>query len=150
MDHTMTPAVLWLVCLLYIIGLFNHISKDILNSQNPIYIAMGEQTDISKYLCFYWLETIYFHTTHTLFLDVGHEKAGWYVGPTDNIGDILTHQILDAMTLKVVPRSNVHTATNPNTQTITSNTPTFLRFLTMKTTSTSSHLLIWPHWIWIQ
>ena len=62
MGRMNTPEVLWLLCLLFIVKLFNHVGHVILNGQNPIFVATGERADISKFLCFHWLQTFYYYS----------------------------------------------------------------------------------------
>ena len=113
-DRTQSPPFLWLLCLLYIVGLFNHVTHESLQGIPPITKATGQQVDISKYLIFHWLEPVYYHQPHQAAFPSNHsEKPGWYVGPAEDVGDVLTHQILDAESLKVVNRSNVRSVTDP-------------------------------------
>ena len=88
MDRTNTPAFLWLLCLLYIAGLFNHVAHACLQDMTPITKATGQQVDVSKYLAFHWLEPVYYHQPHEAsFPSTSSERPGWYVGPADDIGD---------------------------------------------------------------
>ena len=101
-DRTNMPAVLWLLCLLFIVGLFNHVANESIGNLSPITKATNQPVDVSKYLCFCWLEPVYYYQPDSSFPFIGHENSGWYVGPADDVGDILTHQILDANSFKVI------------------------------------------------
>ena len=115
MDRTNSPAFLWLLCLLFVVGLFNHVAVQAIGDTCLITKATGQKVDVSKYLVFHWLEPVYYHQQHeATFPSTGSEKSGWYVGPAEDTGDVLTHQILDAESLKVVCRSNVRSAKDPN------------------------------------
>ena len=74
----------------------------------PIEVQTGQQPDISAYLAFYWFEPVVYKGPGDRF-----EKAGYWVGPAENIGDVLTHSILTKDTQQVVYRSNVRSAHTP-------------------------------------
>ena len=52
MDRTGTPAKFWLLCLLFVICLYNHLALEILGGKTPLEIATGQQPDISAFLNF--------------------------------------------------------------------------------------------------
>ena len=123
MDRTNKAAFLWLVCLLFIVGLFNHVSNELMSDQPPITVATGQKVDVSKYLQFYWLEPVYYYAHDSTFPSAGHEKAEWWCGPAHDTGDILTYDILDAQTWKIIKRSVVRSARDPLTQNLRANFP---------------------------
>jgi hypothetical protein len=54
MDHTGTQAHFWLLCLLYVVFLLNHLASDNLGGLTPPEVATGQRPDISallKFLC---------------------------------------------------------------------------------------------------
>jgi hypothetical protein len=112
----MTQARFWLLCLLYVDYLLNHLSSDVLGGLTPIEIATGQRPDISALLQFRWFEPVLYSVDHSFASD-SPEKSGRWVGVADNQGDALTYLILNDDTQKVVTRSAVRTAldsTNPN------------------------------------
>jgi hypothetical protein len=116
MDRTGTQARFWLLCLLYVVFLLNHLSSDALGGLTPIEIATGQRPDISALLQFRWFEPVLYSVDHSFASD-SPEKSGRWVGVAENQGDALTYLILTDDTQKVITRSAVRTAldpTNPN------------------------------------
>ena len=57
LDRTGSPAELWLLCMLYVVDLHNHLaSPKIDNHVTPIQKAFGYVPDISKFLQFHWYQ----------------------------------------------------------------------------------------------
>jgi hypothetical protein len=116
MDRTGTQARFWLLCLLYVVFLLNHLSSDALGGLTPIEIATGQRPDISALLQFRWFEPVLYSVDHS-FASNSPEKSGCWVGLAESQGDALTYLILTDDTQKVITRSAVCTAldpTNPN------------------------------------
>ena len=112
MDHTGTPASMWLLCFLFIVGLFNHVSQSHLQNMDPITKATGQAMDVSQYQQFHWLQHIYYYNHDKAFPSTSGKSAGWWCDPTDQVGDILTYWILNINTKKLVACSNVCSAGN--------------------------------------
>jgi hypothetical protein len=116
MDRTGTQARFWLLCLLYMVFLLNHLSSDALGGLTPIEIAIGQRPDISALLQFRWFEPVLYSVDH-FFASDSPEKSGRWVGVAESQGDALTYLILTDNTQKVITCSAVRTAldpTNPN------------------------------------
>jgi hypothetical protein len=116
MDRTGTQARFWLLCLLYVVYLLNHLSSDVLGGLTPIEIATGQCPDISALLQFRWFEPVLYSVNHSFASD-SPEKSGRWVGVAENQGNALTYLILTDDTQKVITHSAVRTAldpTNPN------------------------------------
>jgi hypothetical protein len=116
MDRTGTQARFWLLCLLYVVFLLNHLSSDALGGLTPIEIATGQRPDISALLQYRWFEPVLYPVEHSFASD-SPEKSRCWVGVAENQGDALTYRILTDDTQKVITRSAVCTAldpTNPN------------------------------------
>ena len=107
MNATGTPNGRWLLCVLFIIGLLNHVATPVLNDRTPMELKFGETPDVSKYLCFRWWEPVYYLDQH------GKEHLGRWAGIADNVGDELTWIIVSGETGKAMFRSDVRTATDP-------------------------------------
>ena len=63
MDRTNTPAKFWLLCVLYVILLSNHIAHASLGNITPIEKAKGYRPDVSKFLQYRWFEPVYYLDT---------------------------------------------------------------------------------------
>ena len=105
MDRTGTPAKFWLLCLLYIVYLYNHISFQSNGEKTPLEVATGVVPDISSILAYHWWQPVYFMDDDGKFPSSSKEKRGRWVGVAENIGDTLTYLILSDDTEKVVARS---------------------------------------------
>ena len=86
MDRTGTPPEMWLLCMLYVIDLHNHIaSSNNPNHCTPIQVAFGHQPDISKFLQFHWWQKVlYLSDTHKFPSDT-YEGIGHFVGIANHI-----------------------------------------------------------------
>ena len=58
-DCTSSLAYLWLLCLMYICFILNHMASKALNNFIPIQVLTGSTPDISPLLQFQWYEPIY-------------------------------------------------------------------------------------------
>ena len=103
MDRTGTPAASWLLTLLFVVGLFNHITNAQINDMAPITKAKNLPVDVSKILHFRWLESVYHcQCDGESFPSSNNERSGWWCGPAEDVGNVLCYQILDAQNLKIV------------------------------------------------
>ena len=108
MDHTGTPASLWLLTVLFVVGLFNHVTNAQIDNMAPITKAKNQPVDVSKCLHFWWLEPVCCRQCDgESFPSSNNERAGWWVGPAEDMENVLCYQILDAVTLKVVKHSEI-------------------------------------------
>ena len=107
MARTGTPKRFWLLCVLFVIMLMNHIVLESLGNQAPLTVATGQPTDVSPFMEYRWWEPVTFED------DEGEETIGRWVGPIENCGDILTYQILSGESEHVVFRSDIRTLTDP-------------------------------------
>jgi hypothetical protein len=112
MDRTGTQASFWLLCLLYVVFLLNHLASDALGGLTPIEVATGQHPDISALLQFRWFEPVLYYVDHSFAAD-SPEKSGCWVGITETQGDAFTYLILTDDTQKVITRSTVHSALDP-------------------------------------
>jgi hypothetical protein len=112
MDRTGTPSSFWLLCLLFVIFLMNHMASDALDGLTPIEKATGVKADISPLLQFHWWEPVFYQADHG-FPSSSREKSGRWVGIAEYQGDILTYKILTDDTQEVITRSNVRSAKDP-------------------------------------
>jgi hypothetical protein len=107
MDRTGTPAKLWLLCLLYVVFLMNHLSSPALDGLTPIEKATGQRPDISPLLNFHWYEEVLYADEAHSFPSQSREKSGRWVGIAETKGDALTYHILTDDTHQLITRSAV-------------------------------------------
>jgi len=112
MDRTGTKANYWLLALLFCVTLLNHLASASLDWETPIYKATGQRPDISAFLIFHFNEKV-LYAVDNCFPSVSPEKIGFYMGPAEHQGDILTHLVLTADTDKVIARSAVRKFNDP-------------------------------------
>ena len=94
---------MWLLCMLYVIDLHNHLACPKLhNNMTPLQHAFGIVPDISKFLQFHWWQRVLYKRDHKAFLSNTVEDIGRFVGIANHIGDILTYQILTDDTQQVI------------------------------------------------
>ena len=113
MDRTGTPAKMWLLCLLYVVYLHNHMATESIGWKTPLQYKDGQRSDVSALLLFRWWEPVYYSLESRTFPTGTREKLGRWVGVAENQGDALTYLVLDDDSQKVVVRSNVRTALDP-------------------------------------
>ena len=70
--------------------------------------------EISALLIFSFYERVYYLESETPFPN-SREKAEWFIGIAENVGDALTFWILTEDTKKIIARSVVRTAEDPKT-----------------------------------
>ncbi|KAL7571369.1 hypothetical protein ACA910_007681 [Epithemia clementina (nom. ined.)] len=116
MNRTGAPANCWLLCLLYVCYLLNHIACAALDYEVPMFHLTGITPDISILLLYVFYQKVYYATHDQSFPSESEERAAYWVGFGEHVGDALTHKLLDAETNKVIYRSAVRPADarNPN------------------------------------
>jgi hypothetical protein len=114
LDRTGTPPTFWLLAMLYVINLMNHLAVASLDWKTPLEVAHGQKPDISPFLHFRWWEPVYYEAPATNgFPSESVEKTGRWVGIAEHQGDVLTYLVLTDDTLQVIARSNVRSALSP-------------------------------------
>ena len=114
MDRTGTPAQYWILATLYVIYLMNHVCLTSLGDISPLHHVNGYAHDISSLLHYRWWEPVYYHDEGAEFPSQSREKRGRWVGVAENVGDVLTYQILTEDTGQVICRSVVRSALDPD------------------------------------
>jgi hypothetical protein len=84
----------WLMALMYVCLLLNHLASAVLGWKSPEQILSGQQPDISKFLHISFYEPVYFKSHSNTFLSGPNEEQGWWVGIATNVGDALTYKVL--------------------------------------------------------
>mmetsp|Transcript_20329 Transcript_20329/g.42624 ORF Transcript_20329/g.42624 Transcript_20329/m.42624 type:complete len:1867 (-) Transcript_20329:137-5737(-) len=105
MDRVGCPADHWLLCLLYVVDLFNVLANS--KGEIPKSQVTGEMTDVSPYLDYHFYQEIFVENPK------GGEQLARWCGPTSKIGDSLTYWVLLNDTKKLVARSNIRPAKDP-------------------------------------
>lgn len=93
MDRTGTPSKWWLLCILYVVYVLNHIALASLVWQTPIFRAFGVTKDISPLMLFTWWEPVYYYDADVPFPE-SREKLGRFAGCADNVGDAFCFKIV--------------------------------------------------------
>ena len=115
MDHTGTPAEYWLLCLLYVIYLYNHMANIQLGGMTPIEKAHGYKPDISALLNYRWYQkVIYLEHDERSFPSKSRELSGRWMGVNPDVGDVLTYYIMTDDTRQIISRSVIRSALDEN------------------------------------
>jgi hypothetical protein len=107
MDCTSCPPKCWLLCLLFVIGLFNHLPN--FDGNIPLSVVTGQIPDISKYL--------HYHFWQEVFVSVPgkphQEQLVCWFYPVDNVGNELTYWVHLEETQQLIACSNVQPTKDP-------------------------------------
>jgi len=89
MDCTGTPAAFWLLTVLFVVGLFNHVTNAQIDNMAPITKAKNQPVNVSKCLHFRWLEPVCFRQCDgESFPSSNNKRPGWWVGPAHETGNV--------------------------------------------------------------
>ena len=109
LDRFGAPASAWLLALVYVCYLLNHVASPALGWIPPLQALYGITVDISPLCQFHFWEEV-FYAVDNKFPSESPEKLGRMVGISENVGDILTFLILTNDTNKLIYRSAVRSA----------------------------------------
>ena len=76
-------------------------------------VLTGVTQDISALLHFHWYEHVYYRAEEHPFPSTSTEKAGHFVGFSENVGHTLTYAILTDDTNKIIYCSEVRPGNDP-------------------------------------
>ena len=107
MNRSGAPVNCWLLCLIYVCYLLNHIACTALDGKIPLLALTGISPDISIILLFTFYQPVFYATYDQNFLSESEERAGYLVGFGEHCGNAMTHKILDHDTKKIMYRSAV-------------------------------------------
>ena len=107
MNRSGAPANCWLLCLIYVCYLLNHIACSALDGKIPLLALAGITPDISIILLFTFYQPVFYATYDRHFPSESEKRAGYWVGFGEHCGDAMTHKILDHDTQKIIYRSAV-------------------------------------------
>ena len=101
MNRSGAPANCWLLCLIYVCYLLNHIACTALDGKIPLLALTGITPDISIILLFTFYQPVFYATYDQHFPSESEERAGYWVGLGEHCGDAMTHKIIDHDTQKI-------------------------------------------------
>ena len=107
MNNSGAPANCWLLCLIYVCYLLNHIGCTALDGKIPLLALTGITPDIYIILLFTFYQPVFYATYDQHFPSESEERAGYWVGFGEHCGDAMTHKILDHDTVTIIYRSAV-------------------------------------------
>ena len=107
MNRSGAPANCWLLYLIYVCYLLNHIACTALDEKIPLLALTGITPDISIILLLTFYQPVFYATYDQHFPSESDERAGYWVGFGEHCGDAMTHKILDHDTQKILYRSAV-------------------------------------------
>ena len=93
------PANCWLLCLIHLCYLLNHMGCAALDGKIPLLALAGITPDISVILIFTFYQPVFYATHDQDFPSESEERAGYWVGFGEYCGDAMTHKILDQFCL---------------------------------------------------
>ena len=105
MNRSGATANWWLLCLIYVCYLLNHIAGSALNGKIPLLALSGINPDISIILLFTFCQPVFYATYDQHFPSESEEMAGYWVGFGEHCGDAMTQKILDHDTQNTIYRS---------------------------------------------
>eukprot|EP00934_Nitzschia_sp_Nitz4_P000636 Nitzschia sp. Nitz4//scaffold500_size4614//80//4514//NITZ4_009238-RA/size4614-augustus-gene-0.0-mRNA-1//-1//CDS//3329553583//636//frame0 len=106
MDRTGAVARAWTYAARYMCGVGNILANESIRYNIPLTVRYGETFDISAFLVFQFYEKVYYGDPSTSFPD-SKEQPGYWLGPAESIGDLLTYHVLTNDTQSVLARSVV-------------------------------------------
>ena len=107
MNRSGAPANCWLLCLIYVYYLLNHIACSALDAKIPLLALTGITPGIFIILLFTFYQPVFYATYDQHFPSESEERAGYWVGFGEHCGDAMTHKILDHDTQKIIYRSAI-------------------------------------------
>ena len=107
MNRSGAPANCWLLCLIYVCYIFNHISCAALDGKIPLFALTGITPDISIILLFTFYLPLFCAPYDQNFPSESEESTGYWVEFGEHSGFAMTHKILDHETQKIIYRSAV-------------------------------------------
>ena len=106
LNRTGAPPSCWLLCLLWICYVMNHLATSALHWRTPVEVLTGTTPDISNIIVFHFWEPVYYSIEDSSFPSETCEKLGRFVGIAESVGDAMTFKVLTDDTKKVIFRSD--------------------------------------------
>ena len=95
MNRSGAPANSWLLCLIYVCYLLNHIACAALDGKILLFALTGITSYISIILLFTFYQPVFYATHDKHFPSESEERAAYWVGFGEHCGDVMTHTLLD-------------------------------------------------------
>ena len=95
MNRSGAPSNSWLLCLIYVCYLLNHISCVALDGKIPPFVLSGITPDISIISLFTFYEPVFYATYDQNSPSESEERAGYWVGFGEHCGDAMTHKLFN-------------------------------------------------------
>ena len=100
MNRSGTPANCWLLCLIHVCYLLNHIACTALDRKIPLLALTGITPDISILFLFTFYQPVFYATYDQHIPSESEERAGYWVGFGEHCGDAMTHKENDLLALE--------------------------------------------------
>ena len=107
MDSCGCPPSCWLLCLMWVVFVLNHLANPSLGWRIPLEAMYGSTPDISIILLFSFWHPVYFKYEDNSFPSQSKERHGRIVGFAKNVGDALTFKVLDEQMHKILYCSTI-------------------------------------------
>ena len=116
MNRSGAPVNCWLLCLIYVCYLLNHIACTAFDGKIPLLALTGITPDISIILLSTFYQPVFYATYDQHYPSESEERANYWVGFWEHCRDAMTHKILDHDTQRIISRSAVRPkkSTTPN------------------------------------
>ena len=114
MNRSDAPANCWLLCMIYVCYILNHIACGALNGSIPLLVSSGIIPDITIMLLYTLYQLVFYATHHQRFPSESEERAAFWVGLGEHCGDTMTHKLLDKITQKIIYGSALRPLTKSN------------------------------------
>ena len=114
MNRSGAPANCWLLCMIYVCYILNHIACGAFNGSIPLLVLYGITPDISIMLLYTFYQPVFCATHDQHFPSESEERAAFWVGFGEHCGDAMTHKLLDKITQKIIYKSAVRPITKSN------------------------------------
>jgi hypothetical protein len=98
---------------MYVCFVLNNAFSEVIQS-TPLRQAYGTDNDISPMLYFSFYEPVYYLVDEVTFPSKSKELRGQWVGVSENVGHFMTYKILTDDTRRIIHRSNIRLAADPN------------------------------------
>ena len=110
------PANCWLLCMIYVSYILNHVACGALNGSIPLLVLCGITPDISIMLLYTFYQPVFYAPHDQHLSSESEERTAFWVGFGEPCGDVMTHKLLDKITQTIIYRSAVRpiTKSNPN------------------------------------
>ena len=105
MNRSDAPANCWLLCMIYVDNILNHIALGALNGSIPLLVLYGITPDIAIMLLYTFYQPVFYATHDQHFPSESEERAKFGVGFVEQCGDAMTHKLMDKITQTITYRS---------------------------------------------